>query len=91
MTTSTPVGVPDEQAMVRAAIANLVDRFAIDPNEVESTVQRLVREWFERARVKTFVGIIAERHARTELQLIPIAATKGGHTTDGGVSSRDRA
>ena len=64
--------VTDEEAMVRAAVANLVDRFAIDAREVETTVRRFVTEWFQRARVKTFVGIIAERHARMELQRIPI-------------------
>lgn len=64
--------VPDEEAMVRAAVANLVDSFAIDAREIEATVRRFVTEWFERARVKTFVGIIAERHARMELQRIPV-------------------
>ena len=60
---------PDEETMLRAAVADLEIRFrSIDHSRIESTARRLVREWFERARVKTFVGIIAERHARTELE-----------------------
>jgi hypothetical protein len=59
----------DEEAMIRVAVADLDDQFAsIDRSRIEVTVRRLVREWFGRARVKIFVGIIAERHARTELQ-----------------------
>jgi hypothetical protein len=61
-------GVPDEEAMVRVAVANLADRFAIDAFDIETTVRRCIAEWIGRARVKTFVGIIAERHARLELQ-----------------------
>jgi len=64
--------VSDQEAMVRAVVANLVDRCAVDALELETTVRRLVTEWFARARVKTFVGIIAERHARMELQRIPV-------------------
>ncbi len=70
--TATHGSVSDQEAMVRAAVANLVDRFAVDALELETTVRRLVTEWFARARVKTFVGIIAERHARMELQRIPV-------------------
>ena len=61
--------VPDEEAMVRVAVAELDDRFAtIERARIEGTVRRLVREWLARARVKTFVGIIAGRHAREELE-----------------------
>ena len=56
---------PDEESMIRIAVADLDGRFAsIDRARIEGTVGRLVHEWFERARVKNFVGIIAERHAR---------------------------
>ena len=59
---------PDQEAMIRVAVADLDDRFeAIDRSRIESTVRRLVREWFARSRVKAFVGVIAERHARAEL------------------------
>jgi hypothetical protein len=60
---------PDEEAMVRGAVADLDDRFAtIDRSRIEGTVRRLVHEWCARSRVKSFVGIIAERHAREELE-----------------------
>ena len=62
---------PDEETMVKVAVADLDDRFeSIDRPRIEATVRRLVREWLARARVKTFVGIIAERHARAELKKI---------------------
>lgn len=62
---------PDEEAMIRVAVADLADRFgSIDTSRIDVIVRRLVSEWFARARVKTYVGIIAERHARAELQLI---------------------
>ena len=62
---------PDEEAMVRVAVADLDRRFdAIGHARIESTVRRLVHTWFTRARVKNFVGIIAERHARTELATV---------------------
>jgi hypothetical protein len=62
---------PNEESMIRVAIADLDSRFAsIDKSQIEVTVRRLVGEWFARARVKTFVGIIAERYARAELQQV---------------------
>lgn len=63
---------PDEETMIRVAVADLDDRFAsIETSRIEMTVRRLVGEWFARARLKLFVGIIAERHAREELQQLP--------------------
>jgi hypothetical protein len=60
---------PDEEALIKVAVADLDGRFAsIDRRRIEGTVRRIVHEWFERSRVKNFVGIIAERQARTELQ-----------------------
>ncbi len=60
---------PTEQAMVRTATDHLSARFdRLERPQIESTVSRLVSEWCERARVKTFVGLIAERHARAELE-----------------------
>jgi len=59
---------PDEESMIRVVVAGLGNRFAsIDRSRIEAVVQRLVREWSATARVKTFVGVIAERHARAEL------------------------
>ena len=59
----------DEESIVRVAIADLGRRFAsVDPSRIETTVRRRVGELFAGARVKTYVGIIAERHARDELQ-----------------------
>lgn len=55
--------------MIRVAVEDLDNRFeSIERSRIEATVRRLVREWFGRSRVKQFVGIIAERHARAELQ-----------------------
>jgi hypothetical protein len=60
---------PDEEGMVRIAVADLAERFdAIDRERIEATVRRSVRDLCGRARVKTFVGIIAERRASEELR-----------------------
>jgi hypothetical protein len=59
---------PDEDVMVDVAIADLHDRFpSIEDARIEATVRRLVHEWRARARVTTFIGIIASREARAEL------------------------
>jgi len=72
------LNAPDEESMIRAAVAGLGSRFAsMDRSRIESVVQRLVREWFATARVKTFVGIIAERHARAELLQLRADAEAG--------------
>ena len=66
---------PDEESMVRAAVDHLRDRFrSTDTSRVEATVRRHVHDVSARARVKPFVGIIAERHARAELQRISAPA-----------------
>ena len=60
---------PEEERMVRVAVAELDDRFSsVDHSRIESTVRRLVHDWLEGSRVKAFVGIIAERHARSEIE-----------------------
>ena len=60
--------VPDEESMVRVAVADLDERFSsVDRLRIESTVRRTVHDWIVRARIKTYVGIIAERHARAEI------------------------
>jgi hypothetical protein len=60
---------PDEETMVKVAVDDLEDRFeSIDRSKIETTVRRLVRDLFEHSRVKAFVGIFAERHARAELR-----------------------
>ena len=59
----------DEESMVMVAIADLDGRFeSVDRSRIEVTVRPLVRELFETARVKTFVGILAERRARETLK-----------------------
>ena len=65
----------NEESMIRVAIADLDSRFAsIDKSRIEVIVRRLVGEWFARARVKMFVGIIAERYARAELEQVRTVA-----------------
>jgi hypothetical protein len=60
---------PDEETMVNVAVTDLDGRFeSIDRSKIEATVRPLVRELFTRARVKTFVGIIAERRAKAALK-----------------------
>jgi hypothetical protein len=62
---------PDEETMVKVAVADLDDRFElIDRSKIETTVRRLVHELFERSRIKSFVGIFAERRARAELRRV---------------------
>jgi hypothetical protein len=66
---------PDEERMVRVAVADLDDRFtSVDRSRIESTVRRVVHDWFVQARVKNFVGIIAERHARAEIEMLETQA-----------------
>ena len=61
--TSTP------DAIVRVAAAHLADRFAsVDAERIEATVRRHVEERCANARVTNFVGILAERDARAELE-----------------------
>jgi hypothetical protein len=70
---------PNEETMVKVAVADLEDQFAaVDPSRIEATVRRLVHSWFTRARVKSFVGIIAERHARAELEQVGGAPDRDG-------------
>jgi hypothetical protein len=60
---------PSEELMVKVGVAHLVDRLpTVERSRIESTIRRVVHDWYSHARVKIFVGIIAERHARTELQ-----------------------
>jgi len=72
---SMDLQAPDEESMVRGAVADLDHRFAsLDRSRIEATVRRLVHDWFISARIKTFVGIIAERYARSELEPLEVAA-----------------
>ena len=59
---------PTKISMVRAAVADLERRLRSDSPRIERTVRRVVREWSDRSRVKTLVGVIAERHALEELR-----------------------
>jgi hypothetical protein len=55
--------------MVRAAVSNLSRRFTtVDQARIESAVERRVQARCANARVTTFVGIIAEREARDDLE-----------------------
>jgi hypothetical protein len=66
--TGMELQVPDEEALVRAAVADLERQFvSLDRSRIEASVRRFVGELFHHARVKNFVGLIAERHARAEL------------------------
>ena len=81
---------PDEETMVKVAVTDLDDRFeSIARSRIEATVRPLVRDLLARARVKTFVGIIAERRAKAELKKLARAseaeddsATADRHTTE---------
>ena len=69
---------PDEETMVRVAVADLENRLeAVDPSRIEATVRRSVHALCTRARVKSFVGIIAERHAQAELEKVGTASVDG--------------
>ena len=59
----------NDDIAVRIATAALADQFArLERSHIEATVQRHLDELHARARVTTFIGIFAERHAREELQ-----------------------
>ena len=60
--------VPDTEAMVRAAVADLERRLESDSERVEAAVRKHLDELYERSRIKTFVGILAERRALNELR-----------------------
>jgi hypothetical protein len=61
----------DEATAVRVAVAHLDARFpSLDRAEIESVVRPRVRDRFEHSRIKSFIGILAERDARTELERI---------------------
>jgi len=58
----------DEDTTVRIATDRLKEDFDEVPRaQIESTVRRRLRELCARSHVRTFVGVIAERQARTEL------------------------
>lgn len=61
--TSTP------DAIMRVAATHLADRFtSVDREHIEATVRRHVEARCAHARVTNFVGILAERGARAELE-----------------------
>lgn len=63
------LGSTSEDAMVRGAVSHLAERLAtVDEERIESTVRRYVEQRCANARVTTFVGILAERGARNELE-----------------------
>ena len=60
---------PDEKTLVKVAVADLGDRFpSLGHSRIERVVSREVHRWFVRARIKTYVGIIAGREARSDLE-----------------------
>ena len=55
--------------MVRVAVATVDRKCRSDDHQhVEDAVRRHVHELFGQARIKTFVGVIAARHALEELR-----------------------
>jgi len=60
---------PDEESMVKVAVAHLGDKFGlIEPSRIEDTARRVVHRCYAKSRVKIYVGIFAEQHASAELQ-----------------------
>ena len=60
---------PNEEGMVQIAVAELAQEFeATDRDRVEAAVRNSVAKLWDQARVKSFIGIIAERHAREQLR-----------------------
>jgi hypothetical protein len=65
------MSAPDENVLTRIAVDHLDDRFPrIEREVIESVARRHIHDRFEHSRVKNFVGIIAERGAHAELQLM---------------------
>ena len=65
----TELAPPDEETMVKVAVADLDGRFPdVARARIETVVRRLVHRWLTLARIKTFVGIISWREARAELE-----------------------
>ena len=58
----------DEEAIVRVAVADLARRVDADSDRVERTVRKHVDALFEHSRIKSFVGVLAERRALQELR-----------------------
>ena len=59
----------DEDSIVNRATDELRDQFAdLDGHHVEETVRRVVHDSYANARVKNYVGVIAQRRARDALQ-----------------------
>jgi hypothetical protein len=55
--------------MVRVAVADIGRLLRWQDHElIESTVRRHIRACLDRARITTYVGIIAKRHALAELR-----------------------
>ena len=62
---------PDESSIVRVAVAHLDASFpSLDATRIESVVRPRVRDRLARSRIKSFIGILAERDARAELERI---------------------
>ncbi len=61
----------DDDIVVRITAAALTNQFTtLDQSQIEATVQRHFTELRAQARITTFVGIIAERHAHEELRTL---------------------
>ena len=60
---------PDEDAMIKAAVAVLDGQFdAVDTPVIDAVVRRHMDKRLSHSRIKTYVGIFAERDARAELR-----------------------
>jgi len=63
---------PDEDTMVHVAVEDLSTRLPrVERPRIEESVRRWVHHWQARARVQTFVGVMAARDARHELEAEP--------------------
>ena len=64
-----PQTTVNDEALVRVVAANLSTRFpSVDAELIEARVREAMRERHKRARIHTFVGIMAERDVRTGLE-----------------------
>ncbi len=58
----------NEESMIRMAVADVGSHVDVDDEHVKETVRRHVDNLHEGARIKSFVGILAERRTLRELK-----------------------
>lgn len=63
------LGAQDETAMAQLAARDLQQQFTeVNADDVDALVREFVQRRFEAARIKAFVGVLAERDARAEIK-----------------------